>query len=114
MSEERVRWGIKAKLYTNKPHVRMLGLGPFSERRMALIEAGKLENVYEARIVKLTRKKKPRVVAREMWEGTAQYVYGDATRIVSTVVFGQAVQSDFISKRLGRRIRVILEELADE
>ena len=114
MSDERVRWGVTVKL-SEAPDSKRIRVSDgenvlwWHYRREAMQMAGRHVDWQEARIVRLARKKKPRVVRRLVHEitpsGTGGWIDSDRAMIE---------RSEFLKHSFGKRVVLILEELADE
>lgn len=111
-SEPKVRYGvtITADLGTSRIRGHCLGIRSWSRRNDALGIAAKYPDECEARIVKLTRKAKPKVVAKHV---TEQDIY-DSCICCGANNTSWTLRRKWIVERTGKRVRVTLEELSDE
>lgn len=101
MSDDTVRWGVTITLNGKRERAYMHNkLFSSMSRQAAMSWASAYTDLDQARIVKLTRKKKPRVAARLEFICSAQCALagGEAT--------------DWLKDRPSKRVRITLEELA--
>jgi hypothetical protein len=124
MSDETIVWGLtiidggqRRRWYDEK-----LKPKTWTSRQAAWNAAYVCEDGDEPRIVKITMKKKPRVVSRYEYEGFARKAialsgsspyYLQDDRLVDGMNAPSSNTMNWLAERVGKRVRITLEELSD-